>query len=146
MTASPGFLKTVFIYISGSCIITKNTLLHSQKCYGLDNKLYDHLSNKKPLSSFKKQRAERLVQDGRVEGRVLAPSCKSTGTATDCWTVIDGKTLELTREDTPHPGTKERPRWDGRRGAITIKSSPTTAGWVAHKVENTYTTEVHPVE
>ena len=32
------------------------------------------------------------------------------------------------------------------RGAITIKSNPITAGWVTHKLENTYTTEVHPLE
>ena len=31
-------------------------------------------------------------------------------------------------------------------GAITIKSNPITAGWVTHKPENTYTTEVHPLE
>ena len=27
-----------------------------------------------------------------------------------------------------------------------IKSNPITAGWVTHKLENTYTTEVHPLE
>ena len=47
---------------------------------------------------------------------------------------------------TPHPKTKEKPQWDGRRGAITIKSNPITAGWVTHKLENTYITEVHPLE
>ena len=47
---------------------------------------------------------------------------------------------------TPHPKTKEKPQRDGRRGAITIKSNPITAGWVTHKLENTYTTEVHPLE
>ena len=87
-----------------------------------------------------------LVQDGRVEGHVLTPSCKSTGITTNCWTIIDRKTLELTKKDTPHPKTKEKPQWDGRRGAITIKSNPITTGWVTHKLQNNYTTEIHPLE
>ena len=33
-----------------------------------------------------------------------------------------------------------------RRGAITVKSNPITAGWVTHGLDNTYTTEVHPLE
>ena len=88
----------------------------------------------------------RLVQDGRVEGRALTPSCESTTITANCWTVIDRKTLELTKKDTPHPKTKEKPQWDGRRGTITMKSNPITAGWVTHKQENNYTTEVHPLE
>ena len=44
--------------------------------------------------------------------------------------------------------------WDSRRGTITIKSNFITAGlWnffsqtvFSHKLENTYTTEVHPLE
>ena len=85
-------------------------------------------------------------QDGRVEGRTLTPSCENTRITTSCWTVIDRKTLELTKKDTPHPKTKEKPQWEGRRGAITVKSNPITAGWVTHRLENTYTTEVHPLE
>ena len=76
----------------------------------------------------------------------LTPSCENTRITASCWTVIDRKTLELTKKDTPHPKTKEKPRWDGRRGAITVKSKPITAGWVTHRLENTYTTEVHPLE
>ena len=87
----------------------------------------------------------RLVQDGRVEGCVLT-SCESTGITTNCWTIIDRKTLEVTKKVTPHPKTKEKPQWDGRRGATTIKSNPITTGWVTHKLENTYTTEVYPLE
>ena len=90
--------------------------------------------------------SETLVQDGGVEGCALTPSCESMGIKTNCWTIIDRKTLELTKKDTPHPKTKDKPQWDGRRGAITIKSNPITAGWVTHKLENTYTTEVHPLE
>ena len=84
-----------------------------------------------------------MVQDGRVEGRVFTPSCESTRMTTNCWIIIDRNTLELTKKDTPHPKTKEKPQWDGRRGTLTIKSNCITAGWVTHKVENNYTTEVH---
>ena len=72
------------------------------------------------------------------------PSCESTGITNNCWTIIIRKTLELTKKYTPHPKTEEKPQWDGRRGAITIKLNLITAGWVTHKLENTYTTEVHP--
>ena len=78
----------------------------------------------------------RLVQDGGVEGCALTPSCESTGITTNCWTIIDRKTLELTKKDIPHPKTTEKPQWDGRRGTITIKSNPITARWVTHKLEN----------
>ena len=88
----------------------------------------------------------RFVQDGGVEGCALTPSCKSTRITANYWTIINRKTLELTKKETPHPKTKEKPQWDGRRGAITIKSNPITTGWVTHKLENTYTTEVHPLE
>ena len=82
--------------------------------------------------------------DGGVEGRALTPSCENTRITTNCWTIINRKTLELTKKDTTHPKTKEKPQWDGRRGAITVKSNPITAGSVTHKLENIYTTEVHP--
>ena len=85
-------------------------------------------------------------QDGGVEGRALTPSCKNIRITTSCWTIIDRKTLELTKKDTPHAKTKEKPQWDGRRGAITVKSNHITAGWVTHRLEKTYTTEVHPLE
>ena len=93
---------------------------------------------------FYKECILRLVQDGRVEEHALTLSCKSTRIPTNCWTITDRKTMEFTKKDTPHPKTKEKPQWDGRRGAITIKSNPITAGWVTHKLEDTYTTEVPP--
>ena len=93
-----------------------------------------------------KKAKERLVQDGEVEGRALTPSCESTRITANCWTIIDRKTLELTKRDTPHPKTKEKPQWNSRRGAITIKSNPITAGWVAHKLESIHWSEVHPLE
>ena len=95
---------------------------------------------------FKKLKLGRLVQDGGLEGRALTSSSKKTGITTNCWTIIDRKTLELTKKDTPNPKTKEKPQWDGMRGAITIKSNPITTGWVTHKLDNTYTTEVQPLE
>ena len=85
-------------------------------------------------------------EDGRVEGHAFTPSFKNTEITTNCWTIVDRKTLYLTKKDTPHAKAKEKPQWDGRRGAIIIKSNPITAGWVTHKLENTYTTEVHPLE
>ena len=85
-------------------------------------------------------------QHGGVEGCALTPSCENTRIKTSCWTIIDRKTLELTKKDTPHPKTEEKPQWDGRRDAITVKSNPITAGWVTQRLENTYTKEVHPLE
>ena len=76
---------------------------------------------------------QRRNQDGGVEGHALTPSCKNTRITTGCWTIIDRKTLELTKKDTPHQKKKEKPQWDGRRGAIRVKSNPITGGWVTHK-------------
>ena len=99
-----------------------------------------------PVLNTYKTSTVRLLQDGRVEGHALTPSCENTGITTNCWTIIDRKTLELTKKGTPHPRKKEKPQWDGRRGATTIKSNPINAGWVTHKLENNYTTAVHPLE
>ena len=46
------------------------------------------------------------VQDGGIEGRVLTPSCESPRITTSCWTIIDRKTLELTKKDTPQPNKR----------------------------------------
>ena len=51
-----------------------------------------------------------INQDGGVEGRALTPSCESTRITSGCWTIIDRKTLELTKEDTPRPRTEEKPQ------------------------------------
>ena len=87
-----------------------------------------------------------ISEDGGVEGHAFHPSFEKTRITTNCWTIINRKTLELTKKDTPHAKTKEKPQWDGSRGAITIKSYPITARWVTHKLENTYTTEIHQLE
>ena len=34
---------------------------------------------------------------------------KESCITTSCWTIIDRKTLEFTKKDTPHPKTKEKP-------------------------------------
>ena len=115
---------------------------------------FKYLCGKNTIEFLKKQTQKwflkmipyRLVQDGGVEGHALPPSCKNTRITTNCWTIIKRKTLEFTKNDTPYPNTKEKPQWGGRRGAITIKSNPITGGWVTHKLENTYTTEVHALE
>ena len=84
-----------------------------------------------------------LLRNGVGTGLVKAVSSGRLGT------VRKGdrrKTLELTKKDTPHPTTKQEPQLDGRRGVITIKSNLITTGWLTHKLENTYTTEVQPPE
>ena len=53
---------------------------------------------------------KRINQDGRVEGRALTPCCESTRITTGCWTIIDRKTLDFTKEDSPHPRTEEKPQ------------------------------------
>ena len=53
---------------------------------------------------------ERLNQDGGVEGRAFTPSCENTRITTSCWKIVDRKTLEITKKDTPHPKTKEKPQ------------------------------------
>ena len=40
-------------------------------------------------------------QDGGVEGRALTPSCENTRITTSCWTIINRKTLKLTK-NIPH--------------------------------------------
>ena len=51
-----------------------------------------------------------LPEDGGVEGRALTPSCESTRITAGCWTIIDRKTLDFTKEDTPRPRTEEKPQ------------------------------------
>ena len=97
---------------------------------------WTYLQNRNRLTDIEtKSYAYRgFCQDGGVEGRALTPSCESTGITTNCWTITNRKTLEFTRKDIPHPKIKEKPQWDGRRGAITIKSNPITTGWVTNKL------------
>ena len=41
---------------------------------------------------------------------IQTPSCESTRITTGCWTIIDRKTLDFTKEDTPRPRTEEKPQ------------------------------------
>ena len=67
-------------------------------------------SPKLSIISNIKIHSQRRNQDGRVEGCALTPSCENTRITTSCWTIIDRKTLEFTKKDTPHPKTKEKPQ------------------------------------
>ena len=70
------------------------------------------------------QQNRRLAQDGRVEGRAITPSCESTGITANCWTIMDRKTLELTKKR--DPTSKDRGeatvRWQEGHNHNTIKS------------------------
>ena len=107
--------------------------------------LYVESKNKWYMWTYLQNR-NRLVQDDVVERRALTSSCKSIEITTNCWTTIDRKTLEPTKKDNPDPKTKGKSQWDGRKGAIMIKSNPITGQWATHKLENNYTTEVLPFE
>ena len=79
-----------------------------------EKKIWSHPFNFSLTKTVMIYRAEVIregkKQDGRVEGRALTPSCENTRITTGCWTIIDRKTLELTKKDTPYPKTKEKPQ------------------------------------
>ena len=62
------------------------------------------------LKKLKIEVPGRINQDGGVGGRALTPSCESTRITNGCWTIIDRKTLDFTKEDTPRPRTEEKPQ------------------------------------
>ena len=86
-----------------------------------------------------------LLPDDKAEGHVFISSFERTKIANICWTAIKRRRLKPTKIDTQHPKTKKKPQWDGQRGIITIKSDPTPARWVTHKLENNNTKEVLPL-
>ena len=49
------------------------------------------------------------------------------------------------KKDTLSLKTKKKPQWDGKRGAIMIKSNPIPAWWVTHRLENNNTKEILPL-
>ena len=83
-----------------------------------------------------------MFQGGGIEGHALIFFCESTKITDTCLAAINRRMLKLTKKRYPHPRTKEKPQWDGRRDAIMIKSSPLTVGWVTHKLENSNIKEV----
>ena len=62
------------------------------------------------------------------------------------WKTIDKKMLGPTKNYILCPKTKKKPQWDGRRGAVMIKSNPINSGWANHKLEKNYITEAQPRE
>ena len=52
--------------------------------------------------------------------------------------------LELTKKkkSAPHPKTKKKPQWDGRRGCHHDESNPIPSRWVTYRLENSNTKEV----
>ena len=77
---------------------------------GRDIKMYKHIIYFYQITEITKIFLQTRNQDGRVEGRALTPSCENTRITTSCWTIIDRKTLELTKKDTPYPKAKEKPQ------------------------------------
>ena len=59
--------------------------------------------------------------DGGIEGCVLIFSCKNTKITPSCWTTIDMRMWDTTKERYLSPWAKEKPQQDGRRDAITFK-------------------------
>ena len=61
------------------------------------------LSEQKPLDHIS-------TCNSLLKGNKRSPSCENTRITTGCWTIIDGKTLDFTKEDTPRPRTEEKPQ------------------------------------
>ena len=99
-------------WVRGSRLTSRLTLSHHGSWLMIDE--LNHgvrrvKERKKPKrSGFKKEMG--INQDGGVEGRALSPSCESTRITTGCWTIIDRKTLDFTKEDTPRARTEEKPQ------------------------------------
>ena len=66
-------------------------------------------SRRKEIIKIRSEINEKDInQDGGVEGHAPTPSSENTRITTGCWTIIDRKTLEFTKEDTPRPRTEEK--------------------------------------
>ena len=56
--------------------------------------------------------------------------------STSCWATIDRRMLEPTKKANPHPKTREKLQWDGRRGAIkkfVLWLRPEVRHWCSYK-------------
>ena len=42
--------------------------------------------------------------------KTILKAARQTRITTGCWTIIDRKTLDFTKEDTPRPRTEEKPQ------------------------------------
>ena len=101
-------VKTIYIF-------SPKKRRNSSKQPNLTPKATGERERKKPKVSRRKEIIEikseiNEKEDGGVEGRALTPSCENPRITTSCWTIINRKTLELTKKDTPHPETKEKPQ------------------------------------
>ena len=56
------------------------------------------------------------------------------------------KNLEPIKKDILHSETKKKPKQEFKRDTIMIKSNPTLACWVVHKLVSNYITKVLPQE
>ena len=65
-------------------------------------------------------------QNGGVERCVLIFSCENSKIATHCWTTINRRMLEPTKNDTSWPRTKWKSQQDGRRREIALRIKPHT--------------------
>ena len=81
-----------------------------------------------------------LLPDGRVEGHALTSSCESKKPAVE--QPLAGGCWNPPKKDTPHANTEKKPQQDGKREAVTIKSSPKSIGWVTHRWEKNNTKEI----
>ena len=85
-----------------------------------------------------------LFQDGAGEGRAYI-SCESTKMETSCWTIIDRRALQPTKNRYPLCKDKEEAavRWEEGHNQDKIK--PHTHRWVTHQLENNNTKEIRPL-
>ena len=105
------------------CICREATLFHSSQPEA------DLVSFSSPVISLLQNVFQRLLfQAGGVAGCLFASSC--TITATSCWTTINQRTLEHTKNDIPRSKKKWKSQQDNRRGTITMNSNPIPTGWV----------------
>ena len=73
-------------------------------CHSIKSKKSTYLNLKIPYYGF-------WNEDGRVEGCALTPSCKNTRITASSWTIIERKTLELTKKRYPKDKGKATMRW-----------------------------------
>ena len=86
-----------------------------------------------------------MVQYGRTKGCMLISNCKSTKITTSCWTAIDRRTLEPTKQRYHTSKDKETAmRQKSLQGCNHDKIKSHTHWMVTHKLENN-TNEVLPL-
>ena len=106
-----------------------------RKIQSKQSRLGDHPTHitlkKKKNTALQEWNSGLPVQDGRIEGRALISSCKSTKITTCYRVTIDRRVLGPTKKKTRHLQTKKLQQ-DGKRGTITVKSNPIPTRLVTH--------------